>query len=239
VIIGSPVAGIAADEIVDGTWAIEQIRNKYIGSPEFSNLPRKFKTAISGSPAMDVVHEINDVSFVGVNHPELGPGFDLWVGGGLSVAPMFAKRLGAFVRLEQVPDVWAGVIGIFRDYGYRRLRNRARLKFLMADIGPEKFRDILETEYLGYRLPDGPGPVTPPTGTAITSGSTSRRTARSGSVPRRSPAGSAARSCARSPTSPSATAVTASASPRTRSCSSSTSRRPMRRRSSRSSRHTT
>ncbi|GAA1785110.1 MAG: nitrite/sulfite reductase [Actinobacteria bacterium] len=164
VIIGSPVAGIAADEIVDGTWAIEQIRSKYIGSPEFSNLPRKFKTAISGSPAMDVVHEINDVSFVGVNHPELGPGFDLWVGGGLSVAPMFAKRLGAFVRLEQVPDVWAGVIGIFRDYGYRRLRNRARLKFLMADIGPEKFRDILETEYLGYSLPDGPEPVTPPDG---------------------------------------------------------------------------
>ncbi len=164
VIIGSPVAGIAADEIIDGTWAIEQIRTKYIGSPEFSNLPRKFKTAISGSPALDVVHEINDVSFVGVEHPELGPGFDIWVGGGLSVAPIFAQRLGAFVQLEQVPDVWAGVIGIFRDYGYRRLRNRARLKFLMSDWGPEKFRDILETEYLGLRLPDGPAPQTPPNG---------------------------------------------------------------------------
>jgi len=164
VIIGSPVAGIAADEIIDGTWAIEEIRRTYIGSPEFSNLPRKFKTAISGSPALDVVHEINDVSFVGVNHPELGPGFDLWVGGGLSVNPIFARRLGAFVTLEQVPQVWAGVIGIFRDYGYRRLRNRARLKFLMSDWGPEKFRRILQDEYLGYALPDGPEPVTPPDG---------------------------------------------------------------------------
>ena len=50
--------------------------------PEFSNLPRKFKTAISGSPRHDVAHEINDVSFVGVVHPEHGPGFDVWVGGG-------------------------------------------------------------------------------------------------------------------------------------------------------------
>ena len=63
-------------------------------TPEFSNLPRKFKTAISGCPAQDVVHEINDVAFVGVVHPEHGPGFDLWVGGGLSTNPMFAQRLG-------------------------------------------------------------------------------------------------------------------------------------------------
>lgn len=161
VLLGSPVAGIAADEIVDGTWAIEEIRRRFIGSPEFSNLPRKFKTAISGSPALDVVHEINDVSFVGVRHPRLGPGFDLWVGGGLSTNPMFAQRLGTFVTLEQVPDVWAGVIGIFRDYGYRRLRNRARLKFLVNDIGADRFRQILEEEYLGFRLPDGPAPVEP------------------------------------------------------------------------------
>jgi sulfite reductase (ferredoxin) len=55
--------------------------------------------------------------------------------------------------------VWAGVAGIFRDYGYRRLRTRARLKFLMADWGPVKFREVLETEYLERRLPDGPAPV--------------------------------------------------------------------------------
>ena len=68
-------------------------------------------------------------------HPEHGPGFDLWVGGGLSTNPMLGQRLGAWVPLDEVPDVWAGVISIFRDYGYRRLRNRARLKFLVADWG--------------------------------------------------------------------------------------------------------
>jgi len=158
VILGSPVAGIAADEIVDGTPAIREIVEKYIGSPEFSNLPRKFKTGISGSPRHDVVHEINDVAFVGVRHPEHGPGFDLWVGGGLSTNPKLGVRLGAWVPVEEVADVWAGVVGLFRDYGYRRLRNRARIKFLVADWGPEKFRDILEKEFLKRPLIDGPAP---------------------------------------------------------------------------------
>src|ERR671926_149215 len=128
VIIGSPVAGIAEDEILDGTPAIEEIRRRYIGAPEFANLPRKFKTAVSGLP--DVAHEVHDVAFVGVDHPEHGPGFDVWVGGGLSTNPMIGQRLGAWVPLEDVPDVWEGVISIFRDYGYRRLRSRARIKFL-------------------------------------------------------------------------------------------------------------
>ncbi|WP_328878425.1 nitrite/sulfite reductase [Streptomyces sp. NBC_00299] len=161
VVIGSPVAGIAEDEIIDGSWAIDEIHDRYIGSKEFSNLPRKFKTAISGSPLLDVVHEINDVAFVGVEHPEHGPGFDLWVGGGLSTNPKIGVRLGAWVPLEEVPEAWAGVIGIFRDYGYRRLRTRARLKFLVADWGPEKFRQILEDEYLERKLVDGPAPAEP------------------------------------------------------------------------------
>ncbi|WHM35878.1 nitrite/sulfite reductase [Streptomyces sp. BPTC-684] len=162
VILGSPVAGIAENEIVDGSSAIDEIQRRFIGNPEFSNLPRKFKSAISGSPLLDVAHEINDIAFVGVEHPEHGPGFDLWVGGGLSTNPKLGVRLGAWVPLEDVPDVYGGVIGIFRDYGYRRLRTRARLKFLVADWGAEKFRQVLEDEYLGRKLTDGPAPQQPP-----------------------------------------------------------------------------
>ena len=165
VILGSPVAGIAADEIIDGTEAIEEINRRYIGDEAFSNLPRKYKTAISGSPQQDVCHEVNDISFVGAVHPQHGPGFDLWVGGGLSTNPRLAVRLGAWVPLQEVPDVWAGVTAIFRDYGYRRLRNRARLKFLVHDWGPARFRAVLESpEYLGRTLVDGPPPA-PPSGT--------------------------------------------------------------------------
>ena len=155
VVLGSPVAGIAKDEIVDATPAIREIQ-KIVTDDEFQNLPRKFKTAISGNARQDVVHEINDLAFIGVEHPEFGPGFECYVGGGLSTNPMLAQSLGAFVTLEQVPEVWANVVRIFRDYGYRRLRNRARLKFLVAQWGVEKFRQVLEDEYLGYKLPDGP-----------------------------------------------------------------------------------
>ncbi|MCG7279550.1 nitrite/sulfite reductase [Corynebacterium imitans] len=155
VVLGSPVAGIAKDELIDATPAIRKIQ-EIVTDEEFQNLPRKFKSAISGNARQDVVHEINDLAFIGVEHPELGPGFECYVGGGLSTNPMLAQSLGAFVTLEQVPEVWAAVVRIFRDYGYRRLRNRARLKFLVAKWGAAKFREVLETEYLGYALPDGP-----------------------------------------------------------------------------------
>lgn len=156
VVLGSPLAGESLDEVLDPTWAIEEIVRRYIGKPDFADLPRKYKTAISG--LQDVAHEINDVAFIGVNHPEHGPGLDLWVGGGLSTNPMLAQRVGAWVPLGEVPEVWAAVTSVFRDYGYRRLRAKARLKFLIKDWGIAKFRDVLETEYLKRPLIDGPAP---------------------------------------------------------------------------------
>ncbi|WP_192931500.1 sulfite reductase SirA [Mycobacterium tuberculosis] len=156
VVLGSPLAGESLDEVLDPTWAIEEIVRRYIGKPDFADLPRKYKTAISG--LQDVAHEINDVAFIGVNHPEHGPGLDLWVGGGLSTNPMLAQRVGAWVPLGEVPEVWAAVTSVFRDYGYRRLRAKARLKFLIKDWGIAKFREVLEIEYLKRPLIDGPAP---------------------------------------------------------------------------------
>jgi sulfite reductase (ferredoxin) len=159
VIIGCPLSGVAADEVLDASGALRDVAARFIGDPAFANLPRKFKTSISGCVHHCTNHEINDIAFVGVVHPELGPGYDLWVGGGLSTNPKLGVRLGAFVAPDQVAEVWAGVTGIFRDYGYRRSRMHARLKFLMADWGPQLFRDKLESdEYLGRALPDGPEP---------------------------------------------------------------------------------
>src|SRR5215210_8030763 len=83
------------------------------------------------------------------------------VGCVLSTNPMFAHRIGVFVRPDQVSDVWAACTAVFRDYGYRRQRNRARIKFLMADWGPEKFRQVLQDEYLEAPLPDGPAAAPP------------------------------------------------------------------------------
>ena len=157
--LNCPLAGVLADEVIDATGVIAETVEKYVGSPEFSNLPRKFKTSMSGCVDHCTGHEINDLSFVGVVNADGEAGYDIWVGGGLSTNPKLAVRLGVFVRPDQVSDVWAGVCSVFRDYGYRRSRTQARLKFLLADWGPEKFRQVLQDEYLHETLPDGPAPA--------------------------------------------------------------------------------
>ena len=162
VILGCPLAGVTADEVIDATPAIRAVAERYLGDPAFSNLPRKYKTSISGCTAGCTNPEINDISFSGVLGPDGEPGYDLAVGGGLSTNPMFAQRLGAFVEPDRVAEVWAGVTGLFREYGYRRSRNHARLKFLVKDWGAERVREVLETEFLDSPLPDGPAPTPAP-----------------------------------------------------------------------------
>jgi sulfite reductase (ferredoxin) len=162
VILGCPLAGVAADEVLDATPAIRAVAARYLGDPNFSNLPRKYKTSISGCRAACTNPEINDVSFVGVQGPQGIPGYDLWVGGGLSTNPLFAQRLGAFVEPERVAEVWGAVASLFREYGYRRSRNHARFKFLVKDWGAERVREALEREFLEAPLPDGAAAVAPP-----------------------------------------------------------------------------
>ena len=163
---------------------------RYIGNPEFSNLPRKFKTAVTGHPSHDVAPEVNDVSFVGTVHPEHGPGFDLWVGGGLSTNPMLAQKLGVWIPLDEVADVWEGVASIFRDYGYRRLRIAGPAEVPGRRLGrgevPRGARERVPRPAAGLA-------ATPPPRrrrTATTSACTTRRTAGSTSASPPSPAAS-------------------------------------------------
>ncbi|CCH86573.1 Sulfite reductase [ferredoxin] [Modestobacter italicus] len=161
VMLNCPLAGVLEDEVIDATGVLRETVDKYLGDPAFSNLPRKWKTSMSGCVDRCTEPEIDDVSFNGVVNEAGEAGYDLWVGGGLSTNPMFAQRIGVFVRPDQVSDVWAACTSIFRDYGYRRSRNHARIKFLMADWGPEKFRQVLQDEYLHEQLPDGPAAAPP------------------------------------------------------------------------------
>ena len=157
-ILGCPLAGIDASEIVDPTQALRAANDALVGDPRFSNLPRKFKISITGCAHQCAQHEINDIGLVGAVDAQGQPGFDLWVGGGLSTNPMFAQRLGAYVAPEQVVEVVLGITTVFREWGYRRARNHARMKFLVRDWGAERFREVLEKE-LGYTLADLAEPV--------------------------------------------------------------------------------
>jgi sulfite reductase (ferredoxin) len=146
--LGCPLAGRAADEVIDATPVLEAVTARAVGNHAFSNLPRKYKTSISGCSQRCAQPDLNDVAFVAVRGPDGAPVFDVWVGGGLGSSPHFAQRLGVGVTADEVPDVWEAITLLFRDYGYRRNRKRARLKFLVADWGADRVRETLEREYL-------------------------------------------------------------------------------------------
>jgi sulfite reductase (ferredoxin) len=150
--LGCPLAGRAADEVIDATPVLEAVTARAVGNPDFANLPRKYKTSIAGCSQRCAQPDLNDVSFVAVRGPDSVPVFDVWVGGGLGSSPHFAQRLGVGVTSDEVPDVWEAITLLFRDYGYRRNRKRARLKFLVADWGVDRIRETLEREYLQRRL---------------------------------------------------------------------------------------
>lgn len=145
-IVGNPLAGIDKDELMDTTELVEQVNNFFLLNKDFSNLPRKFKISISASIHNAAHAQINDLAFTPAtkkidNQDVIG--FHVWVGGGLSASPHLAQKLDIFVKPEDVLKVAEGVCTIFRDYGYREKRTRARLKFLVADWGAEKFKNKL------------------------------------------------------------------------------------------------
>src|ERR1700682_3698433 len=154
-VLGCPTAGIDASEYVDATPYVLAVSRRLTGTKEFSNLPRKYKISITGCTHRCGCDEVNDIGAV-AHRVEGRAGFDVLVGGGLSTTPHMGQSLGAFVLPEELEEVCVGITQLFRDYGYRRTRNRARLKFLVADWGVAKVREVLERKYLRRRLLDGP-----------------------------------------------------------------------------------
>lgn len=145
-IVGNPLAGIDKDELIDTADIVEEVNRFFLLNRDFSNLPRKYKMSISANIYNNAQAEINDLAFVPAVKTIGGEeviGFHALVGGGLSAKPHLAKPLDIFVRPEEVLKVAVGVTTIFRDYGYREKRHQARLKYLVADWGPEKFKDKL------------------------------------------------------------------------------------------------
>lgn len=152
-----PLDGVIKNQIVDLGNLVPGIADMFKNAgKEFSNLPRKFKSALSACPLHCHQPQIQDVSAFGVIKSDGRKGLGVMVGGGLSSTPHFAQGLRVFVPeekiQEQIPQIFAAVAGIFRDADELRYkRGRARLKFLVADKGWQWVRDDLERR-LGYQL---------------------------------------------------------------------------------------
>ena len=153
-----PVAGIAADEIIDGTPAIDEIhrplhRQPGVLQPAAQVQDRDLRLAAARRGARDQRRRLRRRRAPRAR-PRLRP-----VGRRRAVHQPAARRSGSAPGCRWTRSRRSGPASsrIFRDYGYRRLRTRARLKFLVADWGPEKFRQVLEDEYLKRPLARRPG----------------------------------------------------------------------------------
>jgi sulfite reductase (ferredoxin) len=152
-VTGCPLAGVAADELVDASPIAREIAHHLTATPEFYNLPRKFKISASGCPSWCTYPEINDIGLTAVER-DGKVGYSLRVGGGLSNEPHLAVRLNAFVRPDQAVQVVRGVTEIFRDQQVlRESRDRARMKYLFMREGwtADSFLDELHRR-LGFKL---------------------------------------------------------------------------------------
>lgn len=150
-IIGNALAGIDPDELFDTRDVLHDVFEYFRFNEDFSNLPRKYKMSISANIHNASNAEINCVSFNPATKYMDGKkevGFHVKVGGGLSSVPMLAQELDLFILPEKTVEVAAAITTIFRDFGYREKRHRSRLKFLVADWGPEQFKEKV-LEYTG------------------------------------------------------------------------------------------
>ena len=162
-ITGCPVAGLGHDELFDPTPVLEQAAAFFYGNPDYSDLPRKHKIAITACADACAAAEINCVALVGaLRRGE--EGFGVLVGGGLSSVPRVARDLGIWVPKDDAVTVLAAILDEWReDLRYRVSRVKARLKFMIDDIGPEGMRERVEAR-LGRTFEDFALPSAPPPG---------------------------------------------------------------------------
>lgn len=149
-ITGDPVAGLDANELYDTRELVQQIQNMLTnngqGNPEFTNLPRKFNIAVTGSRDNSVHAEINDLAFVPAFKE--GFGFNVLVGGFFSSKRCEAAiPLNVWVKPEEVVSLCKAIVEIFRDHGLRLNRQKARLMWLIDEWGLEKFRTEVENHW--------------------------------------------------------------------------------------------
>jgi len=156
-VTGCPLAGVAADEIVDASGLAIEAARLLTANSDFYNLPRKFKTSITGCSVWCSYPEINDIGMTAVTRTLRGEkqtGYSLRVGGGLSADPHLSLRLNAFIRPRQALQTIRGVVEIFREQeALRTSRERARLKHLFTQHGWTAERFLAELEgRIGFGL---------------------------------------------------------------------------------------
>ena len=158
-VTGNPLAGIDPLEIIDTrpyTTELDNfLTNNSEGNPEYSNLPRKWNTAVAGAKDNFLLH--NDLIFHPVERDGV-MGFGVWIGGILSSQMnSYAIPMNAWVKPDEICRLTDVVIRLWRDNGERNTRPKGRFRLYLDKVGHETFREQVE-DLFGTLTPD-PGSV--------------------------------------------------------------------------------
>ncbi|HWM44720.1 MAG TPA: nitrite/sulfite reductase [Burkholderiales bacterium] len=150
-------AGVAQDEIVDSFVWCEILRQWSTFHPEFSYLPRKFKIAVNGARADRAAVGVHDIGLHAVKQGN-DIGFKVLVGGGLGRTPIVGHVIREFLPWPHLLTYLEAILRVYNRYGRRDNIHKARIKILVKERGPEKFREEVEAEWA--HLKHGPDTLT-------------------------------------------------------------------------------
>ncbi|HEY8517182.1 MAG TPA: nitrite/sulfite reductase [Candidatus Binatia bacterium] len=140
-----PFAGVSPDELFDVTPYALAIHDWFLFNPLNLTLPRKFKIAVEGCPLDCAQATINDIGLY-AREKDGVRGFSVWAGGGLGAAPFLAVPVIDFAPADDVLIVCEAIVRIQHRSGERKLRHKARMKFLVKKLGIERFREMVHAE---------------------------------------------------------------------------------------------
>jgi sulfite reductase (ferredoxin) len=145
-----PYAGTCQDEVFDVTPYSRALAKFLLGHPDCQNFGRKFKPAFSGCAQHACgLTNLHDLGFIATTRPEDGEpkrGFAMYVGGGLGAVPYQAKLFDSFVPVEEMLPLAQAIARVYGRLGEKKNRNRARIKFLVQDLGIAKFKELVLEE---------------------------------------------------------------------------------------------
>jgi len=156
-ITSDPLAGIAADEIVDPRPWAELIRQWSTLNPEFAFLPRKFKIAVTGATNDRTAALVHDIGAQAVRNEAGKTGFRIFVGGGQGRTPMIGYVIREFLPAAELLNYFDAILRVYNRYGRRDNIYKARVKILVKELTPAEFTRQVEAEW--ERLKGGPGTV--------------------------------------------------------------------------------
>jgi sulfite reductase (ferredoxin) len=145
-----PYAGVCTDETFDVTPYARALSKFLLGHPDCQNFGRKFKPSFSGcgqhACGLARMHDLGLIAATRVENGKTVRGFEMFVGGGLGAVPYQAKLFDSFIPVEELLPLAQAIARVFARLGEKKNRSRARIKFLIQDLGIEKFRELVLEE---------------------------------------------------------------------------------------------